>query len=233
MPKKRKKPTKSDLLEGRVTLPHYRKPVSLSDAISKIEQLDRTLHGYAYKYGMYFIWVKKEVGHGHFGAWIESNTMRTHKTVCNYMDHAEKCCRAGHLLIYQPSKNHKVKNEIVSIFDPETQLNLTDTELIEQQETPTADAMLEKETAEKNGRKSFEWSEDWAVGRVLRSFAYATSSCSIEERKRIAQLAQEQIRDYVDGEATAIKDLNKYRPKSRYLDLKKIEKLKREAYRWL
>jgi hypothetical protein len=215
MPKKRKKTTRLDLLEGRVPLPYYRKPVSLSDAISKIEQLDdsfsRTIHEHAYKYGMYFIWVKKEVGHGHFGTWIESNTMWAHKTVCNYMDHAEKCCRAGRLLIYQPSKNLKGKNEIVSILDPKTQLNLTDTELIEQQETPTADAMLEKETAEKNGRKPFEWSENWAVGRVLRSFAYATSLCSIEERKRIAQLAQEEIRDYVDGEATAIKDLNKYR----------------------
>ena len=84
MRKKRKKPTKSDLLKGRVPL----------DEI-------------AYKYGVYFSWIKNEVEHGKFLAWINANTRWSYRTVRNYMNYAEQCERAGYLLKYRPSGDPK------------------------------------------------------------------------------------------------------------------------------
>ena len=84
MRKKRKKPTKSDLLKGRVPL----------DEI-------------AYKYGVYFSRVKNELEHGKFLAWINANTRWSYRTVRNYMNYAEQCERAGYLLKYRPSGRSK------------------------------------------------------------------------------------------------------------------------------
>jgi len=87
---------------ARIRLPHFRLPTGLLDAAAKIKQLDvalaLSLDEHRYKYGVYFSWVKKQVVHGNFMAWINAHTSWTVRTVQNYMKYAEQCERAGCLL---------------------------------------------------------------------------------------------------------------------------------------
>src|SRR5262245_28199730 len=79
----------------RIPLPPFEKPTSLEDAAEKIREIDRlgarNQKEHSYKYGLCYIAAKKEVGHRNFGDWIKQNTRWSHKTACNYMNHAERC----------------------------------------------------------------------------------------------------------------------------------------------
>jgi len=80
-----------------LTIPSY---FSYNYKMPKKRKTARSLDEIAYKCGVYFSGVKKEVGHGKFLAWINANTRWTDRTVQNYMKYAEQCERAGCLLKY-------------------------------------------------------------------------------------------------------------------------------------
>ena len=111
--------------------------------------MERSIHEHAYKYCVYFAWVKKNVGHGKFGRWIEVFTRSSDKTVERYMAFAEECIKADQLLIYRPS---------AAKIDSMTNLPEPDPEA----GTPAVDAMLDAPPEVEPRPIPFIWSSDWA-----------------------------------------------------------------------
>lgn len=128
-----------------IPLPSYEKPTGVFDALMKIRALDDfmklSIHESSFKYGVYFGYVKKELGHGNFLPWVEDNIKRwDYRTVRRFMSYAEKCLTRGHLLPYQPSKD--TKNDIVSIIETPAETEVVDDDTEEQ--TPALDAVLDR-----------------------------------------------------------------------------------------
>lgn len=90
-------------------LPEWKPPQNLKHAATVISQLALTVHENGYLLGRTLLWVKKEVGHGDFVGWIETNVRRfTERTAARMMSHAKRCDKAGTLIEYHPRKRDTV-----------------------------------------------------------------------------------------------------------------------------
>jgi hypothetical protein len=158
-----------------IPLPSIEKPTSLIDAELKIKQLhislDRSNHEHAFKFGVYFAWVKKNVGHGKFGRWIEVFTRWSDKTVERYMTFAEECIKADQLLIYRPSAA-KI-DSMTNLPDPDPEAG-----------TPAVDAMLDKPEEEKP-KELFVWTSQWSIDRIKQVWMEVTDKRSVDDREAV------------------------------------------------
>ncbi len=223
-----------------ISLPQFQLPVNLQDAANKIQKLDlslaQSLHQHAYKYGVYFSWVKKQVGHGKFLPWIKDNTQWSHKTVRNYCKFAEACVSAGRLLTYRPSgeprgkpsRHPESKTEIISILDNASPRNLEDADLVEADTpTPAVDRLLEVKANE----PAWKWSSPWAIERLLRAFVRVTYQCSVEEKRNVLKGIEDEIQEYIDGEEKADQMLKNLGLNAPPPDPMTFEQMKDEATR--
>jgi hypothetical protein len=107
---------------GKLMREDWEPPKNLEDAAKTIKKLEDMLRRgwdhWAYHFGTYFLWVKDNVKHGEFRKWIDDNVRLAKYRTCRYfMDHAEKCDKAGIKLEYHPSvSRRKIKSATIAFL---------------------------------------------------------------------------------------------------------------------
>ena len=93
-----------------IAIPAWTEPANLDVAKRQIWDLGQTMHEHAYLVGRTLLWVKRDVGHTNFLAWIEKNVWFSHDTASRMVEFARNCDKAGRMLSYHPTKNRTVRN---------------------------------------------------------------------------------------------------------------------------
>ena len=182
-----------------IPLPSYEKPTDDFDALMKIRALEgfakQTSHEIAFKFGIYYGYVKKDIGHGKFVSWVENNTNRwSYRTVRRFMSYAEQCLIRGYLLDYRPSGEPKIDS--MSFLG-----NPADTEVVDitEEKTPAIDAELDKPVQHVSeddaiaAKKDFVWSVNWAVDKVSRTLYDTIRGHSLEERTAVLETVKRRL----------------------------------------
>jgi len=98
-----------------LSLPSFQEPSNINDAVDKLRGLGSSLSGHVYLIGKTLLWIKEQVGHGGFEAWVEKNLWFTPRTARRFMAHAVRCEQEGNLLPYNPSNNTKKRTDHVEV----------------------------------------------------------------------------------------------------------------------
>ena len=93
-----------------ITLPSYTNPSSIDEAKINITNLGRNMNEHAYLVGKNLLYVKNQLNHGQFEAWIDRNLWFTSRTARNFMAFTEKCDEENKLL-NEPHYLQKTKTE--------------------------------------------------------------------------------------------------------------------------
>jgi len=172
-------------------LPEINLPRSLYEAEAKIRRLDmsleRSIHEHAYRYGVYFAWIKTKVGHGNFQDWVKDHTRWTYRTVRRYIKFADDCEASKMLLPYRPSESDS-KSDIMSFLEAPGSLPIQE----EEKGTPELDKKLVE--GDKNDPPK-EWSVTDAIEQVVRTFQKVTWLHQQKEAAEVWVGVQDKIND--------------------------------------
>lgn len=89
-------------------LPSFTPPDTLDGAAAAITALGHNIHQHAYIIGRTLQWVKAEVGHGNFVAWVDESVWFAPSTARNFMAFARECVGAARQMEYHPGKTPTV-----------------------------------------------------------------------------------------------------------------------------
>lgn len=103
-------------------LPIWTEPKTLEHARVTILEFGKSLHEHAYLIGRELLWVKNEVGHGRFGAWLNENVWFNERTARRFIAFADGCDKAGSLLEYHPGAKTDTVSDLLP--DPEHLIRL-------------------------------------------------------------------------------------------------------------
>jgi hypothetical protein len=99
-----------------VQKPDWTPPPDLKSAALFIDSLGKNLSEHVFVVGLTLRWVRDQVGHGKFTAWVQENVWFSPRTARRWIAFAEKCSRDILLLEYEA--NPKPKTAIMADLNP-------------------------------------------------------------------------------------------------------------------